>query len=123
MPRSPQVVLFLIGPFLVIAGGRAVGWRHARLSAAGPVAEMDLCLVFGMDNFRESFALSLWLAVGSTALALVFGVPAAMGWRAIRCPARDFMRTIVFHAGDRARHHRWPRAAAPCSSIPLGLPG
>lgn len=88
------VLLFLLGPFVVIAA--------AGLSAGDTLAfpPQGLSLrwveaVFGMDNFRASFVLSLELAVGATLLALLLGVPAAYGLARYRVPGREAVRTVV----------------------------
>ncbi|MDO8732748.1 MAG: ABC transporter permease [Actinomycetota bacterium] len=88
------VIVFLLGPFLVIAA--------AGLSAGDTLAfpPQGLSLkwvyaVFAMENFRASFVLSLELAVGSTLLALLLGVPAAYGLSRYQVPGREIIRTIV----------------------------
>jgi putative spermidine/putrescine transport system permease protein len=89
------VIVFLIGPFLVIA---AAGLSAGDTLAFPPqgLSLKWIIAVFGMENFQASFLLSLWLAIGSTALALIFGVPAAYGLSRYQVPGRDLMRTIVF---------------------------
>jgi putative spermidine/putrescine transport system permease protein len=114
------VVLFLIGPFIIIAG--------AGLSAGDTLVFPPegfslrwIAAVFGMANFRASFLLSLELAIGATLLALLVGVPAAYGLARYRVPGREAVRTIVFApvivpgiiAGLALLRH---------AVIPLGLP-
>ncbi len=114
------VVLFLIGPFLVIAAAGLSAGDTLTFPPQG-LSLKWITAVFGMENFRQSFVLSLWLAVGSTALALLFGVPAAYGLARYPVPGRDFMRSIVFTpvivpgiiAGLALLRH---------AVIPLGLP-
>jgi putative spermidine/putrescine transport system permease protein len=89
------ILLFLLGPFLLIAA--------AGLSAGDTLAfpPQGLSLrwfqaVWGMSNFRDSFVLSMQLALGSTLLALLLGVPAAYGLSRYPVPGRELVRTIVF---------------------------
>ncbi len=89
------ILVFLLGPFLLIAAaglsaGDTLAFPPQGLSLRWIVA------VFGMDNFRASFILSMQLAVGSTVLALLVGVPAAYGLSRYQVPGREIIRTIVF---------------------------
>ena len=88
------VLLFLLGPFVIIA--------LAGLSAGDTLAfpPQGLSLrwvkaVFGMENYRASFWLSLQLGLGSTALALLLGVPAAYGLARYPVPGREVVRTLL----------------------------
>jgi len=88
------VLLFLLGPFVVIAlaglsAGDTLAFPPQGLSLRWVVA------VFGMDNFRASFWLSLQLAIASTALALLLGVPAAYGLSRYQVPGREAVRTVL----------------------------
>ena len=78
---------FLIGPFfIIIAAGLSAGEN-----LAFPPEGLSLkwyWAVFEVESFRESFALSMFLAVFGTLSALVLGVPAAFyidtqSWRPI----------------------------------------
>lgn len=88
------VVVFLLGPFFVIA---AAGLSAGDTLAFPPqgLSFKWVTAVFGMDNFRASFMLSMALAVGSTVLALLLGVPAAYGLSRYRVPGREAVRTVV----------------------------
>jgi putative spermidine/putrescine transport system permease protein len=88
------MLLFLIGPFAVIAA--------ASLSAGETLAfpPQGLSLrwfgkVFEIESFRASFALSLFLAIAATALALALGVPAAYALTRYRVPFAEPLRQIV----------------------------
>ena len=88
------VLVFLLGPFLLIAAaglsaGDTLAFPPQGLSLRWVVA------VFGMENFRASFILSMELAVASTLLALLVGVPAAYALSRYPVPGREVVRTIV----------------------------
>ncbi len=89
------ILVFLLGPFLLIA---AAGLSAGDTLAFPPqgLSLRWIIAVFGMDNFRESFMLSMQLAVGATLLALLVGVPAAYGLSRYQVPGREIIRTIVF---------------------------
>ena len=88
------VLLFLLGPFVVIAlaglsAGETLAFPPQGLSLRWVIA------VFGMENFRASFWLSLQLGIGSTLLALLLGVPAAYGLARYKVPGREAIRTVL----------------------------
>ena len=89
------IFVFLLGPFLLIA---AAGLSAGETLAFPPqgLSLRWFYAVFAMDNFRASFILSMQLAVGSTLLALLLGVPAAYGLSRYVVPGREVIRTIVF---------------------------
>lgn len=88
------VLLFLLGPFVVIvAAGLSAGDTLAFPPQGLSLRWVEA--VFGMENFRASFLLSLELGVGSTLLALLLGVPAAYGLARYRVPGREALRTVV----------------------------
>jgi putative spermidine/putrescine transport system permease protein len=88
------VLLFLLGPFVVIvAAGLSAGDTLAFPPQGLSLRWVEA--VFGMENFRASFLLSLELGVGSTLLALLLGVPAAYGLARYRVPGREAVRTVV----------------------------
>lgn len=99
MRRTGQIVLlavllFVLGPFVVIA---AAGLSAGDTLAFPPqgLSLRWVAAVFGIESFRSSFALSMELAVGATLLALVLGVPAAYGLARYRVPGRETVRTLV----------------------------
>ena len=88
------VLLFLIGPFVVIVA--------ASLSAGETLAfpPQGLSLrwvekVFEVESFRASFALSLTLAIGATTAALALCVPAAYALTRYRVPFAETLRLMV----------------------------
>lgn len=88
------VLLFLLGPFVVIAlaglsAGETLAFPPQGLSLRWVVA------VLGMDSFRASFYLSMQLALGATALALLLGVPAAYALSRYALPGREALRTVL----------------------------
>lgn len=88
------VLVFLIGPFLVIIG--------AALSA-GPVMAFPpeglslqwFAKVFSIDSFRSSFAISILLGLGSPLAALILGVPAAYAMARYPVPGAEVVRLLV----------------------------
>ena len=85
---------FLIGPFLIIIA--------ASLSAGNTLAfpPQGLSLkwvakVFTVESFRQSFAISMFLAVFGTLTALLLGVPASYALSRYRVPGSETVRTVV----------------------------
>ena len=80
-----SLLYFLIGPFfIIIAAGLSAGEN-----LAFPPEGLSLkwyWAVFEVESFRESFALSMFLAVFGTLTALVLGVPAAYALSRYRLP-------------------------------------
>lgn len=88
------VLSFLLGPFLIIVA--------AALSAGETLAfpPQGLSLkwvfkVFEIESFRNSFALSMFLAVFGTLAALILGVPVAYAASRYKLPFGETLRTIV----------------------------
>ena len=89
-----SAMLFLLGPFLIIAGaglsaGDILVFPPQGLSLRWFVAVLDI------ERFRVSFLLSLELAIISTGLSLLMGVPAAYALARYDVPFRETMRTII----------------------------
>ncbi len=87
-------MLFLLGPFLIIAGaglsaGDILVFPPQGLSLRWFIAILDI------ERFRVSFLLSLELAIVSTGLSLLMGVPAAYALARYDVPFRETMRTII----------------------------
>jgi len=87
-------MLFLLGPFLIIAGaglsaGDILVFPPQGLSLRWFIAVLDI------ERFRVSFLLSLELAIISTGLSLLMGVPAAYALARYDVPFRETMRTII----------------------------
>jgi putative spermidine/putrescine transport system permease protein len=88
------VLAFLIGPFLIIIA--------ASLSAGDTLAfpPQGLSLrwvikVFTIESFRDSFSMSMLLAVFGTLAALVLGIPAAYALSRYWLPFGETVRTVV----------------------------
>jgi putative spermidine/putrescine transport system permease protein len=88
------VLTFLIGPFaIIIAAALSAGE-----TLAFPPRGFSLrwfVKVFEIDSFRESFYLSMELAIFGTLAALVLGVPVAYAAARYRLPFGETLRTIV----------------------------
>jgi putative spermidine/putrescine transport system permease protein len=88
------VLLFLIGPFFVIfaaalSAGETLNFPPQGLSLRWFFA------VFQVESFRESFWLSIELAVGATLLGLVLGVPVAYALARYPVPGGEMVRTAL----------------------------
>lgn len=85
---------FLIGPFfIIVAAGLSAGDF-----LAFPPEGLSLkwyVKVFEVESFRESFALSMFLAVFGTITALVLGVPAAYALSRYNIPYGETIKTAV----------------------------
>lgn len=88
------VLTFLIGPFLIIIA--------ASLSAGDTLAfpPQGLSLrwvikVFTIESFRDSFSMSMLLAVFGTLAALLLGIPAAYALSRYWLPFGETVRTVV----------------------------
>ena len=85
---------FLIGPFfIIIAAGLSAGDF-----LAFPPEGLSLkwyFKVFEVESFRDSFALSMFLAVFGTIAALILGVPAAYAISRYKIPFGETIKTVV----------------------------
>ena len=85
---------FLIGPFfIIVAAGLSAGDF-----LAFPPEGLSLkwyIKVFEVESFRESFALSMFLAVFGTITALILGVPAAYALSRYNIPYGETIKTVV----------------------------
>ncbi len=85
---------FLIGPFfIIIAAGLSAG-DFLAFPPDGLSLKWYL-KVFEVESFRESFALSMFLAVFGTIAALILGVPAAYAISRYQIPYGETIKTIV----------------------------
>ena len=100
MTRLPSWVIlgitltFLIGPFLIIiaaslSAGNALAFPPDGLSLKW------YAKVFTIDSFRESFGVSMFLAIGGTAAALALGIPASYALTRYDVPGAEAVRLIV----------------------------
>lgn len=88
------VMLFLIGPFAVIL----LAGLSAGDTLAFPPQGISLRWVLHVLDSRtlhDAFALSFWLAVASTAAALLLGVPAAYALARYPVPGAEAVRAVV----------------------------
>jgi putative spermidine/putrescine transport system permease protein len=88
------VMLFLLGPFLVIV----IAGLSSGETLAFPPAGLSLrwvAKVFEVESFRASFGVSMLLGIGATLVALVLGVPAAYALDRYKVPGGEAVRSIV----------------------------
>lgn len=88
------VIGFLIGPFFIIVAASLSGGETLAFPPQGFSLQW-VVKVFTVESFRESFAISMLLAIGGTAAALVLGVPASYALSRYRLPFGETVRTIV----------------------------
>jgi putative spermidine/putrescine transport system permease protein len=88
------VLAFLIGPFLIIVAASFSAGETLAFPPQG-FSLRWIFKVFTVESFRQSFAISMWLAIGGTAAALVLGVPAAYALSRYRLPMAEAVRTLV----------------------------
>ena len=85
---------FLIGPFfIIIAAGLSAG-DFLAFPPEGLSLKWYL-KVFEIESFRDSFALSMFLAVFGTITALILGVPAAYALSRYTIPYGETIKTVV----------------------------
>jgi|TARA_R100001369_G_scaffold90455_2_gene129520 putative spermidine/putrescine transport system permease protein len=85
---------FLIGPFIIIIFAGA----SAGESLAFPPDGLSLrwyLKVFTIESFRQSFLLSMGLAIFGTLAALLLGIPAAYALNRYELPGAETIRTVV----------------------------
>tara|TARA_R110002051_G_scaffold4386_4_gene23393 strand:- start:10813 stop:11589 length:777 start_codon:yes stop_codon:yes gene_type:complete len=85
---------FLIGPFIIIifagaSAGEALAFPPDGLSLRWYLK------VFTIESFRQSFVLSMGLAIFGTLAALLLGVPAAYALNRYDLPGAETIRTVV----------------------------
>lgn len=88
------VLLFLIGPFLIIVAASFSAGETLAFPPQG-FSFKWIAKVFTVDSFRQSFATSLFLAVGGTCVALILGIPAAYAMSRYRLPGAETVRFMV----------------------------
>ena len=88
------VIGFLIGPFFIIVAASLSGGETLAFPPQGFSLKW-VAKVFTVESFRESFAISMLLAIGGTAAALVLGVPASYALSRYKLPFGETIRTIV----------------------------
>lgn len=88
------VMLFLIGPFLIIVAASF----SARETLAFPPQGFSfrwIIKVFTIESFRQSFGVSMFLAIGGTLAALILGIPASYAMARYRLPFAETVRFLV----------------------------
>ncbi|MEM1314226.1 MAG: ABC transporter permease [Pseudomonadota bacterium] len=87
-------LLFLIGPFLIIIAAALSAGNNLAFPPQG-LSLKWVVKVFEVESFRESFAVSMFLAVFGTLAALGLGVPAAYGLTRYRVPGGETVRLVL----------------------------
>ena len=88
------VLLFLIGPFAIIVAASFSAGETLAFPPEG-FSFKWIIKVFTVESFRESFAVSMFLAIGGTFAALLLGVPASYAMSRYRLPFAETVRTAV----------------------------
>ena len=96
---APNLVLalslvFLIGPFLIIVAASFSAGETLAFPPQG-FSLRWIAKVFEVESFRQSFGVSLVLAVGGSLSALTIGVPAAYAMSRYRLAGAGAVRAIV----------------------------
>ncbi|OUS07268.1 spermidine/putrescine ABC transporter ATP-binding protein [Rhodobacterales bacterium 52_120_T64] len=85
---------FLIGPFFIIIFAGMSAGDFMTFPPDGLSLKWYM-KVFTVESFRESFALSLFLAIFGTIAALILGVPAAYAISRYNIPYAETIKTVV----------------------------
>lgn len=88
------VLLFLIGPFLIIVAASFSAGDTLAFPPQG-FSFKWIVKVFTIESFRQSFLMSMFLAIGGTFVALMLGIPASYAMSRYRLPFSEAVRTIV----------------------------
>lgn len=88
------VIAFLIGPFLIIVAASFSAGETLAFPPQG-FSLRWIAKVFTVESFRASFGMSLFLAIGGTAAALVLGILASYALSRYKLPGAEIVRTIV----------------------------
>lgn len=88
------VLLFLIGPFVVIVAASFSAGETLAFPPQG-FSLRWIVKVFEVESFRQSFAISMFLAVFGTLLALLLGIPAAYALSRYRLPGAEAVRLAL----------------------------
>lgn len=88
------VLIFLIGPFLIIVAASFSAGDTLAFPPQGFSFKWIL-KVFTVESFRDSFVMSMFLAIGGTLAALLLGIPAAYAMSRYKLPMSETVRTIV----------------------------
>ena len=88
------VIGFLIGPFAIIVAASFSAGDTLAFPPQGFSLKW-IWKVFTVESFRESFVMSMFLAIGGTFAALILGIPAAYAMSRYKLPFSETVRTIV----------------------------
>lgn len=88
------VLIFLIGPFLIIVAASFSAGDTLAFPPQG-FSFKWIAKVFTVASFRESFAMSMFLAIGGTFAALLLGIPAAYAMSRYKLPFGETVRLVV----------------------------
>ncbi|URK86915.1 ABC transporter permease [Rhizobium sp. RCAM05350] len=88
------VLIFLIGPFLIIVAASFSAGDTLAFPPQGFSFKWIL-KVFTVESFHDSFVMSMFLAIGGTFAALLLGIPAAYAMSRYKLPLSETVRTIV----------------------------
>ncbi|CAN7647639.1 ABC transporter permease [Rhizobium sp. LjRoot98] len=88
------VLIFLIGPFLIIVAASFSAGDTLAFPPQGFSFKWIL-KVFTVESFRDSFVMSMFLAIGGTFAALLLGIPAAYAMSRYKLPMSETVRTVV----------------------------
>ncbi|THV15801.1 ABC transporter permease [Rhizobium rhizophilum] len=88
------VLLFLIGPFLIIVAASFSAGDTLAFPPQG-LSFKWILKVFTIESFRQSFVMSMFLAIGGTFAALLLGIPASYAMSRYKLPFAETVRTVV----------------------------
>ena len=88
------IYVFLLAPILVVVGASFNAGAFLTFPPQG-LSLRWIAKVFTVESFRDSFIMSMILAVGGTFLALLLGVPAAYALSRYKLPFGEVVSTIV----------------------------
>lgn len=87
-------MIFLIGPFFIIVAASFSAGDTLAFPPQGFSLKW-IAKVFTVESFRQSFATSMFLAIGGTLVALLLGIPAAYAMSRYRLPGAETVRFMV----------------------------
>lgn len=88
------VMIFLIGPFFIIVAASFSAGDTLAFPPQGFSLKW-IAKVFTVESFRQSFAVSMFLAIGGTLAALLLGIPAAYAMSRYKLPLSETVRFMV----------------------------
>tara|TARA_R110002051_G_scaffold74594_1_gene135826 strand:- start:10447 stop:11226 length:780 start_codon:yes stop_codon:yes gene_type:complete len=88
------VMIFLIGPFFIIVAASFSAGDTLAFPPQGFSLKW-IAKVFTVESFRQSFAVSMFLAIGGTLTALLLGIPASYAMSRYKLPLSETVRFLV----------------------------